>query len=49
MGAQIVTLGSLLLSENIQSQLPAFGFKPLSSLRLEPSVVRSLMLVNMQN
>ena len=38
-GAQIVKLGKLLLSENIQSQLPAFGFKPLTSLRLEPSVV----------
>ena len=38
-GAQIRKLGNLLLSENIQSQLPAFGFQPLSSLHLEPSVV----------
>ncbi len=38
-GAQIRELGNLLLSENIQSQLPAFGFRPLSSLHLAPSVV----------
>ena len=39
-GCQIRQLGEALLSDNIQSQLPAFGLKPLSSLHLPPATVR---------
>ena len=39
MGDQIRELGDVLLSENIQSQLPAFNFRPLSSLNLPPATV----------
>ena len=39
MGDQIRELGDILLSENIQSQLPAFNFRPLSSLNLPPATV----------
>lgn len=38
-GSQIRQLGSLLLSDNIQDQLPAYNFQPLSSLNLVPSAV----------
>ena len=38
-GSQITQLGRLLLSDNIQSQLPAYNFQPLSSLNLVPSAV----------
>ena len=38
-GDQIRELGDILLSEDIQSQLPAFNFRPLSSLSLPPATV----------
>ncbi|CAK0786624.1 hypothetical protein CVIRNUC_009838 [Coccomyxa viridis] len=38
-GRQIRQLGKLLLSDYIQSQLPAFSFQPLSSLHLPPQTI----------
>ncbi|CAL5222010.1 g4300 [Coccomyxa viridis] len=40
-GCQIRQLGETLLSDNIQSQLPAFGLKPLSSLHLATAAIDS--------
>ena len=42
-GRQIRQLGKLLLSDYVQSQLPAFNFQPLSSLHLPPQTVRTAM------
>ena len=43
-GCQIRQLGEVLLSDNIQSQLSAYGLKPLSSLHLPPATVSASLI-----